>query len=246
MAWREREAEQWPRPSARGRAPTGSHTVLRGVARLGRLCGKMVRSELPRKPRSEKKEPEKRVPRPGLEDSESNAALDRLPGPWRRKTWPRIPGSSPTSALLAFGVPGGSAGRVAVNPLVFSQASYQGVFEPVFEVVIEADPTIIPKEYMSGFENQPLDHFKLHISEQFPMVKNLIADVRAALLPNDSRLCEENKSVAPRYAYNAYGWPASISPQEVVKSIHHSTGIWCGALSVQQSGWSGMLADCVC
>eukprot|EP00438_Fugacium_kawagutii_P031145 Skav213240 [mRNA] locus=scaffold2594:6288:7214:- [translate_table: standard] len=205
---------------------------------------------------------------------------------------------------------------------------------------MEVDSRIATKEFFNGFASNPLEHFKLRISEQFPPVKSLsvygfrkiivskdahtlqviarvptalrlqfltrsgigellvrdyvpkdedppsdvsvvprffeisrvgkdtilracsdnkgwagivstkrglavralsasIEHVRVALLPNDPRLTDLNRSVAPRLVYNCYGWPPGINPQEVVKSLHHATGL--GAVPTRCSRANGVI-----
>ncbi len=49
-----------------------------------------------------------------------------------------------------------------------------------------------------------------------------IATLRRALLPLDERLSDLNLSVVPRVVRDSTGWPASISPQEIIRATHHA------------------------
>ena len=50
-----------------------------------------------------------------------------------------------------------------------------------------------------------------------------IADARLTLLPEDSRLCDENRAVIPRFQYNTAGWPVGAQALDVVKAILQAT-----------------------
>ena len=52
-----------------------------------------------------------------------------------------------------------------------------------------------------------------------------IATLRRALLPLDDRLSELNLSVVPRIIRDSTGWPASISPQEIIRATHHALSL---------------------
>ena len=55
-------------------------------------------------------------------------------------------------------------------------------------------------------------------------VKHLAA-ARAALLPTDQRLTDDNRHVVPRVTIQASGWPPGTDPPNVVKSTLDATGI---------------------
>eukprot|EP00438_Fugacium_kawagutii_P022415 Skav201705 [mRNA] locus=scaffold2750:50465:54844:+ [translate_table: standard] len=66
-----------------------------------------------------------------------------------------------------------------------------------------------------------------------------IGCLRTALLPNDPRITDDNRDVAPRYVYNSYGWPSSISPQEVIRATLHYTTL--GAVPTRCSRSNGVV-----
>lgn len=51
-----------------------------------------------------------------------------------------------------------------------------------------------------------------------------IASARRALLPMDSRLCDDNISVVPRFQYVTSGWPTEAQALNVIQAIKAATG----------------------
>lgn len=66
-----------------------------------------------------------------------------------------------------------------------------------------------------------------------------ISFLRNALLPNDPRITDDNRDVAPRFLFNSYGWPTHISPQEVVRATLHYTKL--GAVPTRCSRNNGVV-----
>lgn len=52
-----------------------------------------------------------------------------------------------------------------------------------------------------------------------------IAAVRAAVLPNDTRLTKENLDIVPRFQFSSTGWPPAIEPKCVVQSTVQAVGL---------------------
>lgn len=50
-----------------------------------------------------------------------------------------------------------------------------------------------------------------------------LKSLRLSVLSSDPRVTEDNAGVLPKYAYDNFGWPNSITPLQVVKSVTHAT-----------------------
>ena len=50
-----------------------------------------------------------------------------------------------------------------------------------------------------------------------------IAKARQTLIPDDNRLCQENLHIVPKVTFEAAGWPAGTTPQDVVTAVHKAT-----------------------
>ena len=52
-----------------------------------------------------------------------------------------------------------------------------------------------------------------------------IASVRKIVMAHDDRLNEINIGVVPKFSYDTTGWPASVTPDEVIRAINHALKI---------------------
>lgn len=98
----------------------------------------------------------------------------------------------------------------------------------------QSDVTVIPKFWTSDRAGRDeslraagsLDGFAGIVSTRRGIAVRAwcskVANVRKVLLVNDDRINDINISTIPVELYDATGWPANISPGEIVRAVHHS------------------------